>query len=178
MRKIIITIISILLFISLVLSGIGFYVSLSKKEVVVDNNKYVGFYGIKKTIKRYSSGDANEYLDVLYLRNDGTFFMSIEGYLANEFSTGTYSYSDKGITLTETARYANNDSCYYTDDLESYEVNLVNDELQLTYNNEEYTFEKNLGNSESEANKSYYTAHPEDGKSGEGIGTNWKKCTH
>ena len=175
MRSIIMFIIGLL---SFILLGLGIYgYTLSKNRVVVieDNNKYVGYYGIENKVKRYSTKDENIFYDMLYIRNDGTYYLSINNYLFEDISVGTYTYDEDSIKLNETVRYKNNDCFYKSSNV--YEVKVSNDVLSFKYNDKEYSFEKNIGINETITNRSYYASSPVNGEFPDGWGEEWKECS-
>ena len=133
------------------------------------------YYGIRVTLME-NQQYKDQYFDLLYLRDDGTYYLSIDSYYTNAPVTGTFTVEDKKINFHETARYSS-DMCFYTNDLKDY-VGVISDGLvTINMNGTNYEFAKGFGVKETTPNRNLYSANPVDGEYPPGFANKWKDCT-
>ncbi len=155
----------------------------------IDASSMIGNYGLKRTTLIYEEDgkmteepldeDEELYYDILYLRSDGTFYLSVDNYNANEPSVGTYTFNNnKTITLKESVTYGS-DACFYTSDLKTYTVNIKDkNNLTLVYDGRTINFTRGIIESEDEREKAYYITNPKDGVTPTGWEDAWIDCTN
>ena len=171
MKKVVVT---ILLIISILLSYIGFLVDSGSKKIVLTDtpNKYE--YGSLNTIDL--NGEIVTYYDQLYLRSDGSFYLSINSYYLDNIIVGTYVINDNFLTLNVKVKYSNN-GCFYKDEEKTYVADIEGDKIILEYNDIKKEFSLGLGNKETLNNKKYYVINPISNSSPSGIINVWKDCS-
>lgn len=134
----------------------------------------VGDYGFKRV------ADGHESIDELHLRSDGTFYLSVNNYNANQPYVGNYTVNGNSIVLQTTVVYGS-DACFYTNNTK-YEATLNNDTITLNYNlgesSETITFTKGVAEPEIEKNLKYWVTNPVNGVTPEGFEQAWVDCTN
>ena len=170
MKKVLL--ISLFIFFSL-LAYAGFLLSNHNKYVSVNTNNY-GEYGIINTVKL--NDEEVTYYDQLYLRSDGSFYLSINSYYLDKIIVGTYEVNDNFLTLNQSVLYSNN-GCFYKDEIKTFVANIEKDKIILEYNGIKKEFIKGLGVSETSTNKEYYVTSPNPDVSPKGIMNEWKDCS-
>jgi len=146
-----------------------------EKEKTTDTStvSYVGSYGFKRT------QDDASYNEELYLRNDGTYYLALNNYYANQPSVGNYTVnSDNTITLKETVHYGS-DACYFTSNLRTFILNIKDENtLTLTYEGLQRTFTKGTIDAEKQSHLTYYVTNPVNGVTPSGWEDAWTDCTN
>ena len=198
-KNLLIIIISIVIVVCVVLGVVGLINNKNTKpnndnnnnKTNVVENSIVGAYGRKEiyyttnedgsrgeTVDEDDDGKPDYVTDSLYLREDGSFYLSYNNFNANEPSVGTYSIDKdtKIITLTETVRYGS-DACFYTDGLKIYKAQIDGNKLSITINYETIILEKDLIPAEDKSTKAYYVTNPVDGQTAEGWSDAWMNCS-
>lgn len=150
------------------------YLEMSKQTE--EESGVVDFYGIKIILM---DGDdiKDQYFDMLYLRSDGTYYLSIDSYYTNAPVTGTYKVDGNKISFHETARYSS-DMCFYTNDLKDYPGVIGEGIITINRNGKNHEFAKGFGVRETVPNKNLYSAHPVDGEYPSGFASKWEDCTN
>lgn len=171
MKKIIICIV---FFICSIAAYAGYLVDSNNKLIAYSNSSSKEEYGSLKVIEL--NEDKISYFDQLYLRSDGTFYLSINSYDFGNIVVGKYYINDNFLTLNQIVKYSNN-GCFYKDEEKTIVADIDGDKIVLEYEEEKIEFTKGVGNSETENNRRYYTINPIDGSSPKGIINKWKDCS-
>ena len=173
-------IIFILFMISFVCGLIGWRLNtLGYKELLNEKNKendICDYYGIRVTLME-NNQMKDQYFDLLYIRDDGTYYLSVDSYYTNAPVTGTYTVDGNIIHFHETARYSS-DMCFYTNDLKEYDGTITEGLIIINMNETKYEFAKGFGIKETNTNRNFYSAHPVDGQFPEGFLQTWNDCTN
>ena len=161
----------IILVICICLGIIGYYYDKKHEEKIVKyDNPFIGYYGISNTI------DINDskviYYDQLYLRDDGSFYLSKRDKTKNNIIVGTYKVYNNEITFSDEIIYSNDDCFSKTSN--KYVANVIDGNIVIK--DKEYI--KNMGTYETKTNRSYYVVNPIEGNSPENIGNKWISCSN
>lgn len=177
---------------AIVLLGI---VGCDKKEEPknqVDYKLYAGAYAkeelawmldendnISAPLDENEDGKQDTYYNSLFLREDGSFLLSFDGYMAcYSPSVGTYTIDNGVITLKETVHYGC-DACFYNDNLKTYKGNIKdNGTITINYNDKVIELKKGIIEPEDESSLSRYVPYPKDGETPKGWGDPWSDCNN
>ncbi len=165
----------IILFVLIIMTYTGYVISSHKKEIVAINNQTTStYYGNSRTFK-INEEDIN-YYDMLYLRSDGTFYLSINSYDEDDILVGEYSMNDSFLTLMVKIRYSKN-GCFYKDEAKTIVADIEDNKIIIDYNDEKLEYVKNIGIGETINNMNYYVTSPIDGENPSNIYNTWKDCS-
>lgn len=163
----------VILFIISTIFGIVGYILSKNNNETVEEVSFVGYYGTRVSVRK-DNEEVSQYFDMLYLREDNTYYLSVGSYYNTYSSVGTYEISGDKIKLKDKVKYGEN-MCFYTSDLKEYDGRIVDKKnIILNVNNAEQVFLKNLGNEDK--NTYYYITDPKEGMTSEGLNDTWKNC--
>ena len=171
MKKVIVI---ILFIICSSLAYAGFLISSNNKKLVAYDIKNNEEYGVINTIDL--NGQSVTYYDQLYLRNDNTFYLSINSYYLDKIIIGTYAINANFLTLNQRVLYSNN-GCFYKDEEKTFVADIEGDKILLEYNGIKKEFVRNVGVSETDNNRKYYVLDPISDSSPDGILNTWIDCS-
>ena len=141
----------------------------------IDPKLYVGAYGGKRLVSD-SDGEQESYNDILYLREDGSFYLVIGDQVCGTNLSGTYKIDSKTLTLEQTVSYGC-DACFFKES-KVYTANIEDAEtIKLSYEGETLELKKGIVEAEDSNTLVWYVPNPVDGVTPEGWGEPWGDCT-